>query len=505
MSHTVLGIDIGSSSIKGVVLDLNTGEQIAHASSPASELEISAPRPGWAEQHPDLWWEHLTKVIAAIRADNPGCLRSLKAIGIAYQMHGLVLIDNQGNPVRPAIIWCDSRAVAQGDRAFAKLGPENCLKRFGNSPGNFTASKLAWVSENEPELLSKSAYFMLPGDYIAFKLTGEVGTTRSGLSEGVLWDFSTQGLATAVLDAFGLPHSLVPPTSANVGVFAPLRADVANELGLPVGVPVSYRAGDQPNNALALNALLPGEVAANAGTSGVVYGVTEQLGVDSHSRVNSFLHVNDSTEARRIGVLMCVNGTGSFYRWVRATFAPGVPYQDLNNRAETSPIGANGLIGVPYGNGAERTLDNLSIGASFEQIDLNRHTLSDIIRATQEGIVFALCYGVEIMRGMGLTPSRVRAGNANMFQSPLFQRSFANALDTPLELYSTDGAAGAARGAAIGAGLLSYSDAFKGLERQVTVEPDRNLSRPTQEAYERWKEVVSKKLKIAKEKIYENN
>jgi xylulokinase len=500
MSQTVLGIDIGSSSIKGLVLDLSSGRQIAHASSPSTELEISAPRPGWAEQDPVLWWEHLTKVIAAIRAENPNCLRSLKAIGIAYQMHGLVLIDNQGKPARPAIIWCDSRAVSQGDRAFAQIGHETCLKRFGNSPGNFTAAKLAWVNENEPEVLAKSAYFMLPGDYIAFKLTGEVGTTKSGLSEGVLWDFSTQSLANTVLDAFGLPNSLVPPISDNVGVFASLKADVANELGLPVGVPVSYRAGDQPNNALALNVLEPGEVAANAGTSGVVYGVTDKLGVDPLSRVNSFLHVNDSKEARRVGVLMCVNGTGSFYRWVRSTVAPDVSYRDLNDRAEMSPIGTKGLIGIPYGNGAERTLGNASIGASFEQIDLNRHNLSDIVRATQEGIVFALCYGVEIMRKMGLTPSRVRAGSANMFQSPLFQRTFANALNTPLELYSTDGAAGAARGAAIGAGLISYSDAFEGPAREQTIEPDRDSVAQTIEAYERWKEFVNKRLEQTKEK-----
>jgi len=494
MSETALGLDIGSSSVKAVLLDLASGRSVAHASSPPTELEISAPRPGWAEQHPDLWWEHVCRALAALRASNPKGLDSVKAVGIAYQMHGLVLTDSNGKPLRPAIIWCDSRAVPYGERAFNALGQQLCLTRFGNSPGNFTASKLAWVRDHEPQVFRQAAHFMLPGDYIAFKLTGKVGTTRSGLSEGVLWDFSQNGVAKPVLEAFGIPASLVPSIGANVGQFEVLRPEVARELGLPKDVPVTYRAGDQPNNALALNVLEPGEVAANAGTSGVVYGVTAELGIDQQSRVNSFLHVNSSDSKPRVGVLMCVNGTGSFYRWVRSNFAPTVSYAELNARAESSPVGACGLVAVPYGNGAERTLGNATLGASFEQIDLNRHSINDVIRATQEGIVFSLCYGVEIMRGMGLVPTRVRAGNANMFQSPLFQRSFAAALNTPLELYTTDGAEGAARGAGIGAGLVSYSDAFRGLQRECTIEPDRGILEQTRQAYERWKTVVESKL-----------
>lgn len=494
MTGTLLGLDIGSSSVKGVILDLTTGKPLAQASSPATELEISAPAPGWAEQHPDLWWEHVCHVIAALRASNAASLQSVKAIGIAYQMHGLVLVDDQARALRPAIIWCDSRAVPYGERACAKLGSDTCLRQFGNSPGNFTAAKLAWVKENEPEVLRQAAHFMLPGDYIALKLTGKVGTTRSALSEGVLWNFSKNTLASDVLDAFDLPATLVPPIGDSVGVFEGVRPDVARELGLPPGVPVTYRAGDQPNNALALNVLRSGEVAANAGTSGVVYGVTNQLGVDLRSRVNNFLHVNSTAKDPRIGVLMCVNGTGSFYRWVRNTFAPTTSYGELNRLAEGSPVGAHDLIGIPYGNGAERTLGNATLGASFDKLDLNRHSLSDVIRATQEGIVFALCYGVEIMQGMGLNPTRVRAGNANMFQSPLFCRTFTTALNVPLELYTTDGAEGAARGAGIGAGLLSYSDAFEGLRKEATIEPHAASAAATRAAYQRWKQLVEQKL-----------
>jgi xylulokinase len=494
MSEAVLGLDVGSSSIKAVIIDLGSGKSLAHATSPATEMEISAPRAGWAEQEPELWWRHVTNAIASLRKTHPRELQSVKAIGIAYQMHGLVLLDRHYKPLRPAIIWCDSRAVTYGEKAYKKLGSEFCLNRFGNSPGNFTAAKLAWVKENEPQLFEEAAHFLLPGDYIALKLTGRVGTTRSGLSEGVLCDLSTHSLARDVLMALELPQELVAPVGDNVGVFDIIAPEVAKELGLPMGIPISYRAGDQPNNALALNVLNPGEVAANAGTSGVVYGVTKELGVDSLSRVNNFLHVNSTASDPRIGVLMCVNGCGSFYRWVRNSFAADRSYGELNRLAEQAPIGANGIVAIPYGNGAERTLGNINTGASFERIDLNRHSLSDIVRATQEGIVFALCYGVEIMRGMGLVPKTVRAGNANMFQSEVFCRTFATTLGVPLELYTTDGAEGAARGAAIGAGLLSYSDAFSGLEREVIIEPDSNVSEGVEDAYRAWCGVLQSKL-----------
>jgi xylulokinase len=493
MSATLLGLDIGSSSVKGVLIDAATGKTVAHASSPETEMAIDARYPGWAEQHPDLWWEHACRVISSIRASCGDRLKDLKAIGIAYQMHGLVLVDKNGKPLRPAIIWCDSRAVSYGAKAFKQLGPDNCLKRFGNSPGSFTAANLGWVRENEPEVLKQAAAFMLPGDYIALRLTGEMGTTRSGLSEGVLWDFSTNSLALPVLETFGVPTNLAPQVGDNVSPFAKLRPDVARELGLPPDVAVTYRSGDQPNNALALNVLNPGELAANAGTSGVVYGVTDELKVDPQSRVNNFLHVNSKNDLQRVGVLMCINGTGSFYRWVRSTFAPNISYPDLNSRAKESPVGAKGLIAIPYGNGAERTLGNVNLGASFEGIDLNRHGLPEILRATQEGIVFALCYGVEIMKTMGLAITKVRAGNANMFQSPLFRETFATALNVPIELYTTDGAEGAARGAGIGAGLLSYSSAFAGLRNELTIEPDRQTSSMTCDAYERWKLELNKK------------
>lgn len=494
MADTLLGLDIGSSSVKACLIDSGSGRVIAQATSPAKELEIIAAKPGWAEQHPDLWWEHVCNCLLELKRATPGELGRAKSIGITYQMHGLVLVDRDGKPVRPSIIWCDSRAVGEGEAAFKGIGEDACLNKLGNSPGNFTAAKLAWVKRNEPEVFSKAAYFMLPGDYIAFKLTGRFGTTPSGLSEGILWDFQRNEPAAFVLDYFGLPSTLIPPVSGNCAVLDQVRAEVAQELGLPKGVVVSYRAGDQPNNAFALNVLNPGEISANAGTSGVIYGVTADLGVDRLSRVNNFLHINSTEKLTRVGVLMCVNGTGAFYRWLRSTLAPNTSYQELNALAERSPVGANGLSALPYGNGAERTLNNALIGASLEGIDLNRHTSADIFRAGQEGIVFALNYGLEIMRGMGLTPKCVRAGLANMFQSPLFQRTFASITGVPLELLSTDGAEGAARGAGIGSGLYTFSNAFVGLTRHAVVEPDSGTAHATRDAYEKWKEALHRRV-----------
>jgi xylulokinase len=488
-------LDIGSSAVKGSLIDTASGKVVAHATSPKTEMPIQAIKPGWAEQHPDVWWEHACRVIHEIGAAAPQAISGLKGIGIAYQMHGLVLVDRDGKPVRPAIIWCDSRAVELGAEAFSSIGHDTCLSNFGNSPGNFTAAKLAWVKRNEPESLTRTAYFMLPGDYIALRLTGRFGTTPSGLSEGVLWDFSKRALATKVLEHFELPISLVPPVSDNIGPFAEIRAEIARELGLPTGIPVSYRAGDQPNNALALNVLNPGEVAANAGTSGVVYGVAANLGVDPLSRVNNFLHVTSNADETRVGLLMCVNGAGSFYRWMKNAFAPTLSYAELNSLAASSPIGSNDLVALPYGNGAERTLGNIDLGAALSGIQLNRHTLADISRAAQEGVVFALCYGMEIMHRMGLTPTRVRAAYANMFQSEVVRRTFATTTGVPLELYTTDGADGAARGAGLGLGIFSSSDAYRGLQRDMTLEPDSGAAaRATREAYERWKGYLVKAI-----------
>jgi xylulokinase len=483
----LLGFDVGSSSIKAALLDAATGRSIASATSPGTELEIAAPRPGWAEQDPDTWWRHVVLASADLRAQAGPRWRDVRAIGIAYQMHGLVALDRAGRPVRPSIIWCDSRAVATGDEAFAAIGRETCLRRLLNSPGNFTAAKLAWVRQHEPGVFARIDRVMLPGDYVAFRMTGEARTTVSGLSEAVLWDYERGELAGFVLEHFGIPREMIPDTVPTFGDQGSLAAGAAAELGLPPGVRVCYRAGDQPNNAFSLRVLAPGEIAATAGTSGVVYGIAGRAAFDPLSRVNGFVHVTHAADRPRIGVLLCVSGTGILYRWLRATLGGKVGYDELNALAAAVPAGADGLLVHPFGNGAERTLENRNPGASIRCLDFNRHGLAHLARASQEGIVFALRHGLGIMRGVGIEPRTVRAGLANLFLSPLFAATFATVAGCRVELYATDGAQGAARGAGVGAGIYAGPDeAFPGLAAVRTVEPDPSLAGPLAEAGARW-------------------
>lgn len=494
----LLGFDVGSSFIKAALIDAATGEAAASASAPRTELAIDAKRPGWAEQDPAVWWDNVVAAAGDLRARAGRAFEAIAAIGISYQMHGLVLVDRAGKVLRPSIIWCDSRAVETGEKAFRKIGEKVCLSRLLNSPGNFTASKLAWVKENEPEVFLKASKALLPGDYIALRMTGDARTTPSGLSEGIMWDFSRGGIADFVLDSYGIPPDLVPEVVDTFSVQGALTAEAAASLGLKKGIPVSYRAGDQPNNAFSLNVLDPGEAATTAGTSGVVYGVSGTPVHDPRSRVNTFVHVTHTKAAARYGVLLCLNGTGILNRWIRDNLmgqgeAPG--YDGMNRVAAGAPVGCDGLVILPYGNGAERTLENRTPGAIMSGLDFNRHSSAHILRAAQEGIVFALQYGLEIMRDMGIRIQTVRAGYANMFLSPLFREAFATVTGARVELYSTDGAQGAARGAGVGAGLYrSPRDAFAGLAAVQSVQPDAALAAAYADAYGMWKRALERAL-----------
>jgi xylulokinase len=483
----LLGYDAGSSSIKAAVLDAETGE-----------LEITAPRPGWAEQDPETWWHHLKLATAILKESAGADLREVGAIGISYQMHGLVAVDEGLKPLRPAIIWCDSRAVPIGDLAFHELGEETCLRRLLNSPGNFTASKLRWIRNEEYEVYAKIYKVMLPGDYLAARMTGEVLTTPSGLSEMILWDYQREDRADFVLEHYDVSPELLPqlvPTFAEQGTLLPGPAE---ELGLQPGTPVTYRAGDQLNNAFSLKVLDPGEVAATVGTSGVVYGVSGEPRCDPESRVNVFVHVNHRRETPRYGTLLCVNGAGILNQWMKRNLAgdgENWDYPVMNDLAAEAPVGSLGLLILPYGNGAERTLGNRDVGASFHGMNLNLHTRSHILRAAQEGIVFALHFGMEITRSIGMEVQTVRAGRANMFLSPLFGETFASVTGTRVELYDTDGAQGAARGAGLGLGVYRKpEEAFVGLKRLKVIDPDPRTQEAYGEAYQRWREILMRYL-----------
>ena len=488
----LLGFDVGSSSVKASLVDADTGVCAADAFFPEREAPITAVKAGWAEQDPQMWWDNaklaLQKVmhVANVKGEE------IKAIGISYQMHGLVCVDKNLQVLRPSIIWCDSRAVPYGERAFKDLGKEMCLGHLLNSPGNFTAAKLAWVKENEPELFDRIYKVMLPGDYIAMRLSGQINTTISGLSEGMFWDFKEKRPAKFLLDYFGFSESHIADIVPTFSIQSEVSAEAAAELGLKEGTPISYRAGDQPNNALSLNVFNPGEIASTAGTSGVVYGVLGDVNYDQKSRVNTFAHVNYTKELDRLGVLLCINGTGILNAWIHRNITPNISYADMNDLAATVPIGSDGLTVIPFGNGAERVLENQEVGCSINGLSFNKHDNAHVVRAAQEGIVFSFCYGMEVMEQMGMDICKIHAGKANMFLSPLFRDTLAGVSGATIELYDTDGAAGAAKGAGIGCGIYkNHDEAFASLKKLAVIEPDEQHRTEYLHAYAKWKEQLS--------------
>ncbi len=494
----LLGYDVGSSSVKASLINAESGRSVASAFYPKKEMKISAPKPGWAEQDPDQWWSNLMLATNDVMQSAEIDPSSIKSIGIAYQMHGLVLVDKDYNLLRSSIIWCDSRAVSHGDHAMDKIGQDRCLSHLLNSPGNFTASKLSWVIMNEPEIYEKAYKFMLPGDYIAMKLTGEINTTISGLSEGIMWDFQENSLADFLLEYYGIHQHLVPDIVPSFSEQGRLSSAAAEELGLVPGIKIAYRSGDQPNNAFSLNVLNPGEIAATAGTSGVVYGVSDEVKYDPLSRVNTFAHVNHSPELNRLGVLLCINGTGIQYSWLREHLAQReMNYPALNDLAMKAPIGSDGLVMLPFGNGAERMLGNKDVGATVKNINFNIHNSAHLVRAAQEGVAFSMHYGMEILKEIGINPTVIRAGWANMFLSKIFRETLAEISGATIELYDTDGSIGAAKGAGIGSGIFgSFEEAFENLNRRMVIEPSNNESEKYKEAYQQWKAILDKCITV---------
>ena len=487
----LLGFDVGSSSVKASLVDVESGEIASSAFYPEKEAPIMAVKAGWAEQDPQMWWENAKLSLKKVMNETGAKGEDILAIGISYQMHGLVCVDKAHKVLRPSIIWCDSRAVPYGERAFRDLGAELCLGHLLTSPGNFTAAKLAWVKENEPALFDRIDKIMLPGDYIAMKLSGEVKTTISGLSEGMLWDFKTKKPAKFLLDYFGFDENMLADVVPTFAIQSVVSKEAAVELGLKEGTPISYRAGDQPNNAVSLNVFNPGEIASTAGTSGVVYGVLGDVNYDTKSRVNTFAHANYTTELDRLGVLLCINGTGILNAWVHRNITPNMGYAEMNDMAAGVPIGSEGVKIIPFGNGAERVLENREVGCSVHGLNFNNHNQAHLVRAAQEGIVFSFCYGMEIMQNMGMELNKIHAGRANMFLSPLFRDTLAGVSGATIELYETDGSVGAAKGAGIGAGIYKdNNEAFATLKKLAVIEPDEKKRDEYLNAYAEWKAIL---------------
>ncbi len=491
----LLGFDIGSSSVKASLMNGETGQCVASSFYPKQEMKITAHQAGWAEQEPELWWVNLKLALADVLYQSKVNPDNILSIGISYQMHGLVMVDKNHQVLRPSIIWCDSRAAVYGDKAFNEIGGQRCLSSLLNSPGNFTASKLKWVKENEPAMFDRLYKIMLPGDFIAMKLSGEIKTTVSGLSEGIMWDFQQNAVASFLFDNSGFSNDIIPEIVPTFSFQGKLSEAAAKELGLSAKTTISYRAGDQPNNAFSLNVLNPGEIAATAGTSGVVYGVSEEIKYDPQSRVNTFAHVNHESANPRLGVLLCINGTGVLNAWLKRMVGESRSYEEMNQLAAEVAIGAGGFSVLPFGNGAERVLNNKNIGSVLSGINFNIHQKGHLLRAAQEGIVFSFKYGMDIMQQIGINVSVIRAGKANMFLSPVFRETLAGVTGATIELYNTDGSIGAARGAGVGAGYYkSFSEAFLNLKKLETVDTDIKKAAEYKAAYDNWKLALDKAI-----------
>lgn len=489
----LLGYDIGSSSIKAALVDSASGKAIKVTHFPKKEMEIVAKEIGWAEQSPEVWWENICKATKEILDETQIDPTQIKGIGIAYQMHGLVLVDKNQEVLRPSIIWCDSRAVEIGNNAFASLTENKCLSHLLNSPGNFTASKLKWVKDNEPEIYSQIYKMMLPGDYIAMKLTGEISTTISGLSEGVFWDFKENRVAQFLLDEYGFSEELIPEIKDTFSVQGFLNQKASEETGLPEGIPITYRAGDQPNNALSLGVVHPDEVAATGGTSGVVYGVVDQPKYDNASRINGFAHVNHTNENPRIGMLLCINGAGIQYSFLKKLIAqPDLSYNEMEAMASEIKVGSEGLRIIPFGNGAERVLVNENTGAQINNLQFNRHQQAHFFRAGLEGIAFSFVYGFQILKDLGLNPKVIKVGNDNLFQSKIFSTTIANLLGCCIEVVKTTGAEGAAKASGVGANVYeSLEESIKHNEIEQQYFPDEDVE-VYKTAYGLWEKDLQK-------------
>ena len=484
----LLGYDIGSSSIKAALVQADSRSIIKVVQCPATEMDIVAPETGWAEQDPEVWWQNVCQATRMLLQSTEVDPQDIGGIGISYQMHGLVAINRDQKVLRPSIIWCDSRAVEIGDKAFAELGADKCLSHLLNSPGNFTASKLKWVKDHEPEIYQQIYKIMLPGDYIAMRLTGEVCTTVTGLSEGMLWDFKLNQTADFLLDHYGIDRELLPdivPAFSNQGV---LQEDVADLLGLKAGIPVGYRAGDQPNNALSLNVLRPGEIAATGGTSGVVFGIVDRPVFDPEVRVNGFAHVNHTNENPSVGILLCINGAGIQYSWMKHNVAGGkISYTEMEQQASEIPVGSEGLRVIPFGNGAERMLGNLNLGSHIINLQLNQHHGAHLYRATLEGIAFSFAYGIDVLKEMGLTVEIMKVGNDNLFQSPIFSSTVASLVGCEIQLVETTGAVGAAKASGVAAGTYDSIEEALGDSRVIETYTAASHRDAYKQGFEQWK------------------
>ncbi|MBC7227120.1 MAG: xylulokinase [Thermoflexales bacterium] len=443
-----MGIDVSTTATKALLIDPD-GRVVGVASS---EYSYETPRPMWTEQHPHLWWQATVASIRQVLAESGVNPADVQGVGLTGQMHGLVLLDEKGQVLRPAILWNDQRTAAECDEIRARLGKERLIRITGNDAlTGFTAPKILWVRNNEPEIYARARHILLPKDYIRYRLTGEYAIDKADGAGTILFDLKTRDWSREVLEALAIDPFWLPPTFEGPEITGRITAEAAAETGLKAGTPVMAGGGDQSAQAVGVGAVEPGVVALTLGTSGVVFASTQEPFIEPEGRLHAFCHAVPG-RWHLMGVMLSAGGS---LRWYRDTVAPGTDFDTLLAPAATVPPGSEGLLYLPYLTG-ERTPypDPLARGA-FVGLTV-RHSLAHMTRAVLEGVAFGLRDSFELMKAVGLAEiTQVRASGGGA-RSPLWRQILADVLGVELvTVNTTEGAAyGAALLAATGAGAF---------------------------------------------------
>lgn len=462
----LIGIDASTTATKAILVD-GTGDPIATG---VREYGYETPRPGWAEQHPGQWWEGAVGAIADVlsKAEIDGS--EVAAVGLSGQMHGLVMLDAAGDVIRPAILWNDQRTADQCDRIRREIGPEQLVSLTGNDAmTGFTAPKLLWVRENEPEEFDRIASIMLPKDYVRFMLTSAVATDMADGSGTLLMDVANRRWSGEMMDLVGLSPGQMPELFEGQSVTGTVGAEAAQLTGLAPGTPVVAGGGDQAANAVGVGAVESSTGALSLGTSGVVFVASDRPVVEPKGRVHAFCHAVPG-KWHAMGVMLSAAGS---LRWFREALAPDVPFDELVSEASSVGPGADGLRFLPYLTGERTPHSNPHAKAAFVGLTTG-HGRAHMTRAVLEGVAFGLADGASLMRDAGIIMPAVFNSSGGGTRSQLWRQIISDVLDVKLATVKTvEGAAfGAALLAGIGVGIWpDVTEAARVVERVETTEP----------------------------------
>jgi xylulokinase len=435
----VLGVDVSTTATKAVLVD-QSGRVVGIG---ASDYALSVPRPLWSEQDPHLWWDGATSAIRSVLASTGVAASDIDAVGLTGQMHGAVLLDRVGNPLRPAILWNDQRTSAECDVIRAAVGPERLIAITGNDAlTGFTAPKLVWVRDNEPDVWRQIAHVLLPKDYVRLRLTGEYAVDKADGAGTLLFDLAARDWSAEILSALAIDAAWLPATWEGPEITGMVTNAAADATGLRRGTPVVAGGGDQAANAVGVGTVAPGTIALSLGTSGVVFAATDRPFFEPHGRVHAFCH---AVPDRWHMMSVMLSAAGSL-RWFRDALAPGVGFPDLLDAAAEVPVGSAGLWFLPYLTGERSPYPDPLARGAFVGLTV-AHDTRHLTRAVLEGVAYGLRDGLDLMLAAGLAPSkqiRVSGGGA---ASGLWLQILADVLG--IEIATANAREGAAYGAAL--------------------------------------------------------